>query len=266
MIFPRLHNHATSIRQRLALRHNLVSVVVLSGALFLGFGTAQEVEWGYEGANGPTAWGSLDETFALCAEGQRQSPVNIVTADTEPTTETLSFDYPNAPTETLNNGHTVEALLAEGDELVLDGEHYSLEQFHFHAPSEHTLNGTHAAAEIHFVHQNADGAYAVVGVFVRAGKANPVFTTLLPELPTKIGDPVPAKALVKTANLLPKNGTVYRYQGSLTTPPCSQGVTWLLMANPVTMSPAQLEALDALIAPNNRPVQALHGRSVLRSQ
>lgn len=243
-----------------------MGVVVLIAALSLGSGTAQEVAWGYEGANGPTAWGSLDETFALCAEGRTQSPVDIIAANTEPTTETLSFDYPNPPAETLNNGHTVEALLAEGDELVLDGEHYSLEQFHFHAPSEHTLNGTHAAAEIHFVHQNADGAYAVVGVFVKAGEANPVLTTLLPELPTEIGDPVPTKALVKTADLIPEGGTVYRYQGSLTTPPCSQGVTWLVMAKPVTMSRAQLTALDALIAPNNRPVQALHGRSVLRSQ
>jgi carbonic anhydrase len=220
--------------------------------------------WDYEGAEGPENWGKLAPDFALCGTGANQSPINIthaVKAEHRP----IRFAYTTTATDVVNNGHTVQTNFAPGSKMFIDGQEFELKQVHFHAPSENQIEGHSFPMEGHLVHADKDGNLAVVAVMFEQGKKNPAIAKLFAEMPANAGDKAAFKGTLKAEELLPKGRDYFRFSGSLTTPPCSEGVLWLVMKQPVTAEPAQVEVFShALHHTNNRPIQALHSRSVLK--
>ncbi|MER1968311.1 carbonic anhydrase [Castellaniella sp. GW247-6E4] len=223
---------------------------------------AGPAQWGYGGAQGPAHWGGLSPDFTVCEQGRNQSPIDIrsaVTAKLPP----LRTHYTSGPATIVNNGHTIQVNFAPGGILGLDGEDFELKQVHFHAPSENTIDGRSFPFEAHFVHADAKGALAVIGVMYETGAANEALAPIWAELPGQAG---PVRALsqaVDAARLLPATMGYYRYSGSLTTPPCSEGVRWLVLKTPLTVSAEQVAAFERIMGgPTNRPVQPLNGRLI----
>jgi carbonic anhydrase len=228
--------------------------------------------WHYEGAEGPTHWAALSPKFAACGEGRSQSPIEI--SNPSPgTAEDVRVRFPPATlriahhehiADGINNGHTIQINYPAADTLSLGQGAYQLVQYHFHAPSEHTVSGKHFPMEMHFVHKAADGKLAVVAVFIEEGPANAAFAPVWANLPARKGVETHLPAVtVDVDALLPASRTSYRYDGSLTTPPCSEGVKWILMTTPIALSSEQIGAFTRLVDNNNRPVQPLNGRTVL---
>ena len=223
------------------------------------------IHWTYRGEEGPEHWGTLAKDFALCSIGTKQSPIDIA----RPSPKDLSnivFHYQPSRTAIVNNGHTIQVSYDAGNSIEVDGARYELVQFHFHAPSEHTIDGKPADAEVHLVHQSATGQLAVVGVLIDKGGENAALKPVLDKLPAHEGPAQPIDAAINTEELLPMQRTTFRYEGSLTTPPCTEGVTWLVMTQPIHMSANQLGALADLLHGNNRPVQPLNQRSVVQDR
>lgn len=219
--------------------------------------------WDYAGKIGPEHWATLSPQYQECA-GKNQSPVDIeqsITADLTPP----QFHYHSGGLETLNNGHTLQTNYAPGNSLIVDGKTFELKQFHAHAPSENRINGKSYPMEIHLVHADRDGNLAVVAVMLSEGAENPALKNAWAQLPQHVGDKHKLAAAVATEDLLPTHRSYYRYEGSLTTPPCTEGVRWLVMQQPVTASKAQIAQFVRVLGhPNNRPVQALNARLVLK--
>lgn len=236
----------------------LAATLLLCPAAF-----AATPHWEYSGEAGPAKWASLTPEYGQCA-GSNQSPVNLsglVKADLEP----LQFHYQAGGNSVTNNGHTVQVDYAPGSTLELDGMHFTLKQFHFHAPSENLIQGKSYPLEGHLVHVNDQGELAVVAVMFEPGSANSALGRAWTSLPAKAGEQHQLKEPVSAEQLLPAKRDYYRFSGSLTTPPCSEGVRWLVMKQPVQVSQAQIDAFKAVMHhPNNRPVQPLHGRLVLQ--
>lgn len=244
--------------------------------VFISSATAGETpHFGYSGEHGPDYWSSLSPSFAACSAGRNQTPIDIAATVDAPLPR-LAFNYASLAQDFVNNGHAVQANYGIGSTLsadyppgasgasILDGEgSFELKQFHFHAPSEHLWRGVTAAAEIHFVHADAQGNLAVVGVGVQSGPENAAIARLFERMPVVKGQKHPLEGFNASA-LLPQEHDYYYYTGSLTTPPCSEGVRWIVMKQSVTMSDAQIDALrKAIGSANNRPVQPLNGRAVL---
>jgi len=224
---------------------------------------AEPPHWTYEGKEGPEHWGELAASFAVCGTGKSQSPIDVSAVSAEDLAN-ISFHYQPSEVNILNNGHTVQINYDAGSYMELDGMRYDVLQFHHHAPSEHAVDGKLYAAEFHIVHKNANGGLAVVGILVEEGAENQAFTPYINNLPSEKSDPKDAGVTINAADFLPAIQTTYRYSGSLTTPPCSEGVKWNLMTTPVEMSAAQLAALEALFEHgNNRPVQPLNDRLLI---
>ena len=219
-------------------------------------------QWGYEGELGPDRWGSLDPGFAACTRGREQSPIDLTGAERRALSE-IGFEYAPSPISILNDGHTIQVNYAPGSGIVLDGTRYELVQFHFHHRSEHTVEGGDFPLELHLVHADAGGALAVIGVFLAEGAANEALAPVWRYLPAAAGPTALVAGTVDANALLPERRTTWRYRGSLTTPPCSEGVSWLVMTEPVTASREQIEAFRALVPVNNRPVQPLNGRRLV---
>ena len=239
-------------------------IAVMVAMLFSTCAMAEEHHhWGYGGEGGPTHWGKLDPAFAACGMGKSQSPVDIgKTAKGTP--QSIAFDYKGGTAEILNNGHTVQVGYKPGSTLTLDGRVYELKQFHFHAPSENTIHGKHFPMEGHLVHQDKDGNLVVVAVMFDEGAANPLIASLWSGIPAKEGDKHAIAEPLNAMDLLPAERHYYRFSGSLTTPPCSEGVTWLVVTKPVTVSKSQVAAFKkAMGHANNRPVQPLNKREVV---
>jgi len=245
---------------------------------------AQPAHFGYSGANGPENWSTLSPDFAACQAGKSQSPINIAGAQ-DVGLPPLDLEYSTLAQNFVNNGHAVQANYLAGSTLADDYHEmapyrahvtyaegstighlestYELKQFHFHSPSEHQWNGENLPAEIHFVHVDTNGHLAVVGVFVTEGAAHPTIAQLWQDLPGDEGESNDLGGSISAADLLPVSKDYRFYQGSLTTPPCSEGVRWLVMKESITMSPDQIAALrKAIGADNNRPVQPLLGRAI----
>ncbi len=218
-------------------------------------------QWGYGADDGPAAWGELGPEYALCALGTCQSPIDLVGATPAPSPG-LVFNYRPMPLRLVHNGHTVEVASTGVNWIEIDGARYELTQFHFHTPSEHTIAGDPFHMEVHLVHRNVDGELAVVGVLVRRGGRHPVLDVLADHLPA----PGESRALpgteVDPSALLPAKRRSFRYEGSLTTPPCSEGVRWFVLEDPVEASEAGLAAFEAVLGKNSRPVQPLNGRDL----
>lgn len=211
--------------------------------------------WTYEGAEGPERWGDLAAEYASCSTGKMQSPIDLAEADTKGMLD-YSVDYKTVPLTIFNNGHTVQVNIEAGGKLEESSVAFNLLQIHFHAPSEHVVQAKHYPLEAHFVHKAADGTLAVLGVFIEEGAENAALAAMIDHLPEQKSEP---KAFAETPfdpnALLPENRSIYRYAGSLTTPPCSEGVKWHVFSTPVTASKEQIAKLSAVLGMNARPVQ-----------
>ena len=216
--------------------------------------------WSYEGEGGPAKWGELSPEYALCSTGKEQSPIDLTKAIASALPDPAPAWKP-IPLKVLNNGHTIQVDAAGGGTLVLDGAAYELLQFHFHPPSEHVIDGRPAAMEVHFVHKGTDG-YAVLGVMIVEGPANPVLESIWSVMPPQTGS-VNGPGLIDFRPLLPSDQVSYRYAGSLTTPPCGEVVQWVVFRKPVTASIAQLQRFAELFPNNARPLQPLNRRKLL---
>lgn len=239
----------------------------LAGDAPLGAHNAQ-AHWSYEGENGPKRWGQLNPEFNLCGSGQRQSPINIDQSITlQGPAEPLQFSYQPSGASVVNNGHTIQVDLVGDNSVTVRGSSYKLVQFHFHAPSEEAVNNRGFAMVAHLVHKNAEGQLAVVSVLLEPGLANALIHTVWTYMPLDVNDRVrlPA-ALVDMTQLLPSDQRYYQFMGSLTTPPCTEGVLWLVLKQPMTLSPAQIKLFTQLFPHNARPLQPLNGRAVRDAQ
>jgi len=215
-------------------------------------------EWEYTGPTDPEAW-------QLCSAdcgGLSQSPVNIANAVVDSDLSALVANYQAAPIGLRNNGHTIQFDYDAGSTLNVNGEEYELLQFHFHALSEHTVSGQQFPLEVHLVHQNAAGALAVVGVFFEAGNDNAFLANFGGNLPAAENDTYDSADMVNPADMLPADDAYYTYDGSLTTPPCSEVVTWLVMKSSVEASSGQIQEMQDILQNNYRPVQALNSRGI----
>lgn len=239
------------------------AALVLSGWAVHAAGQAPH--WAYKGHHGaPAHWAELDPAFETCATGLKQSPIDIrKTVKTD--LPALEFGYGSAAPTLVNNGHTVQVNLPAGQTLKVGEQTYELLQFHFHTPSEETVAGKHAAMVAHFVHRNAAGELGVVGVLLQQGKKNAAFDPIFSHLP-RPGEKITVDDLtIDLAALLPDGKGYYSYEGSLTTPPCSQGVSWMVLKTPVKLGASQIKAFRRLFSANARPVQPLNERIVKES-
>jgi len=219
--------------------------------------------WSYTGDEGPAPDHWKDCTNNADCGGQVQSPVDITGATAEATLSDITFEYDSSKTAIVNNGHTLQWNYDAGSSILFNGTPYDLLQFHFHTPSEHTINGQHYAMEVHFVHKNAStGKLAVVGIFFNEGAENPLLQEFMDHLPASKDATYDNAAKFIASDLLPKGNSYYTYPGSLTTPPCSEIVTWLVMQTPIEASKAQIDEMKELMHANNRPLQALNGRHI----
>jgi carbonic anhydrase len=217
--------------------------------------------WAYGGDAGPSRWGELSPTYELCATGHEQSPVNIAKG-APAALEDLTFAYQPTTSHVVDNGHTVQVDLDHGGTMTVDGTAYTLVQFHFHAPSEHQMGGANYPMEVHLVHRSADGRLAVVGAFVQKGGPLDSLTDVLAHLPAA-GQTVDGPAAFDATTLLPDHRGTIRYQGSLTTPPCTEGVQWNVLVAPIQLSTEQIKAFTSRHPHSNRPVQELGERQLL---
>ncbi len=218
------------------------------------------VHWSYEGAGGPANWGGISADYSACSVGNRQSPIDLSSDQTRDLSG-IGFAYRPTTLAIVNNGHTVQ-VDHHGDSYVSIGRWpYRLRQFHFHSPSEHTIDGQYADVEMHLVHQDGQGRLAVVGVMIESGEHNPAFDEVWQRLPNQVGNPqVFEDAYIDPDGLLPDDRNFFHYNGSLTTPPCSEGVSWFVMSSPITMSPEQIAQFKQIVDDNNRPIQQRYGR------
>ena len=242
----------------------LVRRVALGIFLALAAGTALAggEHWGYAGQDGPEHWSELSEKYATCASGKQQSPIDIDQAVMGDAAH-LAFDYQDAPLHIVNNGHTVEVEIPAGNSLRVNDRRYELVQFHFHTPSEETFHGKHYPMVAHLVHKDAEGHLAVVAVEFERGHLNEALQPIWSHLPAKVGESQDYRNIkVHLNQLLPAQKMHYAYEGSLTTPPCTEGVSWFVMEKPVSISSQQLASFQRLYPNNARPVQALNGRVI----
>lgn len=233
----------------------------VSPHLFAG----QDPHWSYEGQEGPEHWGDLTEEFETCSKGMNQSPIDIV-VDVHSNLPKLEFEYYRTPINEINNGHTIQQNIPPGSFLRIPERNVSFElkQFHFHSPSEHTVNGESYAMEIHFVHADDEGALAVVGVLVKEGEEHPVLSKLWSFMPEHAGETSQQAIGIEETDLLPPTREYFAYSGSLTTPPCSEGVRWIVLKEPVEASATQIATFkERMGSANNRPVQPRNARLIL---
>lgn len=224
---------------------------------------SSDVHWSYSGPGGPEHWGDLKPDFATCSTGKMQSPIDLAQANTAGQFP-VRADYKPAPLTILNNGHTVQVNFPAGSSMTSAGREFYLVQVHFHTPSEEAINGKRFPMVAHFVHKDANGALGVLGVLFEEGAANSELAKIIAAAPKheKAAAPV-AGVTINPADLVPSTLNVYRFQGSLTTPPCSEGVNWHVAQSTVTASADQLRAMATIMGNNARPLQALNGRLVV---
>lgn len=227
-----------------------------------------EHHWSYTGETGPPHWASLEPDYASCGLGKEQSPINIETAKVRrEQLPGLIFNYKRFPLHIIDNGHTIQVNVPPGSTLSVQGHAYELVQFHFHHPSEEMIDGKLSQMVAHLVHRDAKGQLAVVAVLVHLGAENPLLGTLWQNIPHEKGhEASPAGVVIDAANLLPTGRGYFSYSGSLTTPPCTEGVRWFLLKSPTTSSANQIAIFSKLYGANARQVQPLNGRVVLSSQ
>jgi len=222
------------------------------------------VHWGYTGEGAPERWAALNPEFSTCAIGTRKSPIDIregIRVDLEK----IQFDYRPSGFSVLDNGHTVQVNVAPGNSLQIMGRRFELLQFHFHRPSEERINGRQFDMVAHLVHKDADGKLAVVAVLLERGRDQPLIQTIWNNLPLEKNEALPAQVSIDLNQLLPEDRAYYTYMGSLTTPPCSEGVLWMVLRQPVQLSMNQISIFSRLYPMNARPIQSGSGRLIKES-
>jgi carbonic anhydrase len=220
--------------------------------------------WDYQGEGGPQAWAQLKPDFATCSSGKRQSPIDIRDG-IKVQLDAVQFDYRASAFRVIDTGHTVQVNVGTGNFIEVSGRRYELLQFHFHRPSEERINGRVFDMVVHLVHKDIDGRLAVLAVLLDRGSAQPLVQAVWNNLPLEQGEEVAARLPVDLNELLPSDRSYYTYMGSLTTPPCSEGVLWLVMKNPVPVSAEQIAIFARLYPMNARPIQSASGRMIKES-
>jgi carbonic anhydrase len=232
--------------------------VATAGTLFAGEGT----HWGYSGATGPDHWAELSPEYAVCGTGLNQSPVDI-TNTFAADLDTLEIDELARATSVINNGHTLQVNVAPGSWMRVGDEKFQLIQFHVHSPSEHRVNGELFPLEAHLVHQDASGALAVIGALYRAGEWNDNLERIGRVAPTAINQPVDLDLDLADLELYENHDSYYRYNGSLTTPPCTEGVRWFVLKSVGHIAPEQAANFVKQIGEDARGPQPLNARIIL---
>jgi carbonic anhydrase len=220
-------------------------------------------QWSYEGETGPANWGR-HPAWGACGKGSRQSPIDLrdgIKVDLEP----ITFDYKPSAFSVIDNGHTIQVNVGPGNTITLQNRSYELQQFHFHRPSEERINGKGFEMVVHLEHKDSEGKLAVVAVLLERGKAQNMIQTVWNNLPLEKNDTVSPSIVLNVADVLPARREYFTYMGSMTTPPCSEGVLWMVMKEPVQASPAQMALFSRLYPLNARPVQPGSGRVVKES-
>ncbi|MFT3956948.1 MAG: carbonic anhydrase family protein [Piscinibacter sp.] len=220
--------------------------------------------WSYDGEGGPASWGAMKPEFATCSSGKRQSPIDIrggIKVQLEP----VQFDYKPSGFRVVDNGHTIQVNVGAGNSIEVMGRRFELLQFHFHRPSEERIDGRQFDMVAHLVHKDLEGRLAVVAVLLDRGSAQPLVQTIWNNLPLEKGDEVAARGAIDMNALLPPDRSYFTYMGSLTTPPCSEGVLWMVMKQPVPISPDQIAVFSRLYPMNARPIQSASGRLIKES-
>lgn len=212
--------------------------------------------WSYSGDTNPSQWGKLSSEFYLCEVGKNQSPINIENVQ-ETRSIDLDFNYQPTPLSIINANYNMQVNYQPKSKIKINNHEYELLQFHFHTPSEHTINHKSSAMEIHLVHRNSQGELAVVGLMVEQGKSNALIDDIILYKVGKNDDPI-----INVADLLPNNKNYFTYNGSLTTPPCSENVKWIIFVEPIQASENQILAVQAFYETNARPVQPRNDRII----
>ncbi|MBX3494420.1 MAG: carbonic anhydrase family protein [Parvibaculum sp.] len=242
----------------------MAAVVLAAFGVHAEEGGGEHPAWDYGDVHGPEHWADIDPAFATCRTGMRQSPIDISgPAARDGAAPSLALDYRAGAATVVNLGHTLQVNVAAGNRLTLGGVDYQLLQFHVHTPSEHSIDGRHSPMEAHLVHRNADGGLAVVGVLIDAGAAGVIDELPLPDA---VGGTAELDAALDPSHLLPAARGFHAFEGSLTTPPCSEGVQWIVMRAPATASEETIARITAVLGPTNRPVHPLNGREVLTGE
>lgn len=261
----------------------LISILFISTSVYANTNDeGVKIKWGYQGNMGPERWAQLDPSFMICAKGKSQSPINII-KEVKSSSNGLMINYRPAPMVIVNNGQTdlmignTQTIIDDGHGIQLNfpapvsqetikfnGKDFRLVQFHLHTPSENAFHEEIFPMEIHFVHQGSEGQIAVIGVWVRGGQENASLQKIINHLPKEQGKEFPiAGEQINPLDLMPAKRDYYSFAGSLTTPPCSEGVQWAVMAEPITASPAQIFSLKtAMGGANARPLQPLNQRTI----
>ena len=242
----------------------LVATVSLSQVTFAA---EEHIQWGYDAELSPEHWADLNPNYQLCRTGKNQTPINIQNSYRGVQVQPLRINYPHTVKSAVFNGHTLQANNdSPNNTLTLDHQTFVLKQFHIHTPSENKIAGKSYPLELHLVHQNAQGELAVIAVMMKLGTANPAIANLLSPAQFPKDQAQQLKSPLLLNALLPKQRHYYRFSGSLTTPPCSEGVTWIVLKQPLTLSQSQLAKIQMLLQHhNNRPIQPVHGRIVLEN-
>jgi carbonic anhydrase len=242
-------------------------------AVFLGMASLAAAQttpstgapWDYEGKRGVLEWGKLDPAYKACSQGREQSPVDIRGAKLNTALPPIEFHYIGGPVTLENTGHTVIAHVDPGSYIIAGGVRYELVQFHFHHPGEEAVKGKITDMDIHLVHKSADGKTAVIAIRLAEDLTSPpnaLLATLWEHLPTKAGETQKVTDMINPGGFLPADRGYWTYMGSLTAPPCTEGVRWFIFEQEMTVSRGQLRAFATLFKVNSRPLQDLHGRRV----
>lgn len=224
---------------------------------------SEEVHWGYAGKEGPENWAKLSPEFSACA-GKNQSPVNL-TDFIEADLNKIEFAYKPGGNKIINNGHSIQVNYAPGSAISVNGRTFELKQIHFHAPSENQIGGKTFPLEAHLVHTDQNGEIAVVAIMYAEGKENASLARFWPLMPTKPGMFKKLENIVSASELIPTERDYYLFNGSLTTPPCTEGVRWIVFKQPVALAKKQVEDFKQIMQhDNNRPVQPVNARPILQ--
>jgi carbonic anhydrase len=245
------------------------------GVVLLGLGlcvpltaAAQQAgaDWGYEGKLGPLNWGRLDPAYRACSAGKEQSPIDIRGAHLDKSLQPIGFHYVSGAMTLVNNGHTIQVTPPAGSYIVAGGVRYDLVQFHFHHPGEEAVKGKLPDMSLHLVHKSSDGKTVVIAVRLNEGNGNAVLASLWQHLPQTAGATDKTTESMSPAGLLPTDRRYWTYEGSLSAPPCTEGVRWFVFEQEVELSRDQLRAFGAIYKVNSRLLQATHGRKIEASQ
>jgi carbonic anhydrase len=261
---PKQHKRAAPVRVALANTNAATKTDAHAATPPAAPAPAHGLHWSYEGATGPQAWARLAPEYAKCGNGERQSPIDIrdgMKLDLEP----ITFEYRPSGFKVVDNGHTIQANVGGWNSMRVMGRRFRLVQFHFHSPSEEAIDGRQYEMVVHLVHKDSEDRLAVVAVLVESGARQPAIQTVLNHLPLEKGTEAAAATNLDMNQMLPENRRYFTYMGSLTTPPCSEDVLWIVMKQPVQASMEQLNIFARLYPMNARPIQSARGRMIKES-